>query len=474
MQARWPLVLLFVSGACATGRQQARVAPSQTAPVVDAATAPNLEPLEDPALQQADRIYAARLVQAPKDTRAYMARAMVRQRAGDHHGAELLYEACRRVDPDFGPAWANHGALLLEMDQNQRAVALLMQGAARAPDHAPLFANLAGGLARLERYDEAIAAAETAVALSPKDSDLRRNMAAIYFRAERFEEAERTLKQALAEFPEDAPDFLMRLSELNLARGNEEMSLEFLSRVNSLAPELAVPWLRRAALLGRQDDLQGCIRVLLEALDHHPDNEDVRGFFMAAMTLKLQRDLEEGLDRIGHDASDVEAYLQVARVHEITHEYQDAVDVLEDGVQHNPLASQLWNQLGMLQARLEHEKEALDAYRTAIGLDRSAPTLNNCAYLLVTATDPALRNLDEALRLATEATVMDPENAAFLDTLAEVNFARGNLARAQELIGRALALKPDDPWLLTQVQRFSGNPDLGARTRPRPPGGGGP
>ncbi|MEZ0265333.1 MAG: hypothetical protein ACAI43_11450 [Phycisphaerae bacterium] len=78
--------------------------------------------------------------------------------------------------------------------------------------------------------------------------------------------------------------------------------------------------------------------------------------------------------------------------------------------------------------------------------------MNNLAWLCARAG----QNLDEALALATRATAAKPENYAYLDTLAEVHFRRGDRAKAVATERRALALKPDDPFLLEQIKRFGG------------------
>jgi tetratricopeptide (TPR) repeat protein len=463
------VVLLWTSWGCATPRAQSgalekyRQVQAAAPPVKQEPADPllsddgagELSPLDDNDLGVADGLYALRLSQDPHDVRAYMARAMVRQRAGDVGGAARLYRACIRMARGFGPAYANYGALLMEAGRHREAAAILLEGAALAPDHAPIFANLAGVLAQLDRLDEAVAAAETAIELDDKDADLRRNHAAILYRAGKYDEAEKALKRALAEFPDDTADFLMRLSELYVARGNDAKALETLEKVNRISPDLPMPWLRRAALLGRHEDLDGTLGVLLDAMRQLPENEDIRGFFMAAMALRLQKDLAEGLDRIEKDNKDIDAYVQVARVHTLARDHRSALDVLTEGVAHNPDNGLLWSHIGLVETTLEREREALAAYHKAIALDHNLHVaLNNCAYLLVTAKDPNLHDGEEALRLAGQALAAEPDNTSYLDTMAEVEFSRGDTARARKLIARALELQPNDERLEAQARRF--------------------
>ncbi|MEW5852704.1 MAG: tetratricopeptide repeat protein [Myxococcota bacterium] len=468
---RW--LLLWVMGvpvACATAPVARKPAPtSQAQSTQSAAAAPEpatshdnepelrapLAPLDDPEARMADAVYAARIAQDPHDPRGYLARAMVRQRAGDVMGAARLYRMAEAVDRGFGPAWSNHGALLLEAGHVDEAVTLLMRGAAESPDHAPIFANLAAGLSMQERHEEAIAAAETAVELDEKDADLRRNHAAILYKAKRYAETERVLKRALAEFPDEAPDFLFRLSELHVATGEEDRAIDELERVSRLVPDFPLPYLRRAALLGRRNDLDATLHVLSEGLKHNPQDEELRKFFTAAMALRMQRDLEDGQARIAENARDVQAYLQVARVYQLGHDYDAAYEVLHTGVTENPDSGALWSQLGTVELFRSNEREALQAWRKAITLDRTQGTaLNNCAYLLVTAKDEQLRNRDEALVLVHRALDLEPQNTSYLDTLAEVHFARGDVAEAQKTIRVALELSPDDEALQAQARRF--------------------
>ncbi len=89
---------------------------------------------------------------------------------------------------------------------------------------------------------------------------------------------------------------------------------------------------------------------------------------------------------------------------------------------------------------------------------QEAEPMNNLAWLCARAG----RRLDEALRLASRAVELEPDNAAYLDTLAEVHFARGEAARAVELEQQALRLRPGDPFMQRQLARFR----AGAATRP--------
>jgi tetratricopeptide (TPR) repeat protein len=64
------------------------------------------------------------------------------------------------------------------------------------------------------------------------------------------------------------------------------------------------------------------------------------------------------------------------------------------------------------------------------------------------------QKLTEALDLSTRAVAAEPDNASFLDTLAEVNFRMGRANEAVKHETRALELEPDDPFMTKQLERF--------------------
>lgn len=79
---------------------------------------------------------------------------------------------------------------------------------------------------------------------------------------------------------------------------------------------------------------------------------------------------------------------------------------------------------------------------------------NSAAWLASRAT----RRLDEAEQLLENVLKTHPRQGAYLDTMAEVQFARGDRAKAIEFSQKAIAEEPDDAQLLRQHQRFLTSP----------------
>jgi len=80
----------------------------------------------------------------------------------------------------------------------------------------------------------------------------------------------------------------------------------------------------------------------------------------------------------------------------------------------------------------------------------SPEAMNNLAWLCARCDE----RLEEALKLGQAAVAAAPENAAYLDTLAEVNFRLGRKDDAVKFETRALDLRPGDDFMKAQLERF--------------------
>jgi tetratricopeptide (TPR) repeat protein len=81
-------------------------------------------------------------------------------------------------------------------------------------------------------------------------------------------------------------------------------------------------------------------------------------------------------------------------------------------------------------------------------------TCNTAAWL----ASRACRNLDPAEKLLQHALALNPEQPPYLDTMAEIHFAKGNRAKAVEWSSEAINFMPLDIMLRRQHERFQSAP----------------
>ena len=88
----------------------------------------------------------------------------------------------------------------------------------------------------------------------------------------------------------------------------------------------------------------------------------------------------------------------------------------------------------------------------------SENTYNSAAWL----ASRARRNLDQAEKFSQKALALNPNQAAYLDTMAEIAYAKGDRAAALKWSGQAVNFAPMDAMIARQHERF--------RTAPLPEG----
>ncbi|MCK6526082.1 tetratricopeptide repeat protein [Myxococcota bacterium] len=107
--------------------------------------------------------------------------------------------------------------------------------------------------------------------------------------------------------------------------------------------------------------------------------------------------------------------------------------------------------LGDVYGQSRDYDRAVASYRAALEVDPGrAVTLNNLAWQYAQRGE----NLDEGIALVTDAISQEPDNVAFLDTLAELLYRKDQPREALRVIEQALTLQPGAVHLLEQRDRF--------------------
>ena len=130
---------------------------------------------------------------------------------------------------------------------------------------------------------------------------------------------------------------------------------------------------------------------------------------------------------------------------------------VEHQLQKEPKQPELWFLLGSLYIESKRETAALKALRRAWELNQEDPkTLNNLAWLLLTAENPETRDYNLALTLAQKAAGLKPE-PHILDTLAEACWRMNNPETAIAIEEEILKNQPNlqtKKYYLKQQQKF--------------------
>lgn len=200
---------------------------------------------------------------------------------------------------------------------------------------------------------------------------------------------------------------------------------------------------------------QQAIDLLLSSLDKQPEDSLVRALLVQTFDLFLEQEIRDGQRAIAKNRRDIAAYTRLAGALELSGDAFRAMEILLTALPENQKSVDVWTKIARLELKAGREREALDVFREVIRLDNSnSDAINNAAYLLARSPDSRPAELDEAYQLALKAHKLDKKNPQYLDTLAEVQFRKGNQKEAVDLIEEALKLAPEQDSLRHQLSRF--------------------
>lgn len=143
-------------------------------------------------------------------------------------------------------------------------------------------------------------------------------------------------------------------------------------------------------------------------------------------------------------------------------DYDAALELLEarhrDSVTDGALADYFFPALrkaGLMEA---HDRFFEETWERMSAVVARFPKCDNTRNTAAWFASRAARRLDEAEAVLSEGLRACPYQAAYLDTRAEIEFARGNREGALEWSAKAINYSPEDPQLRKQNARFRSEP----------------
>lgn len=112
-------------------------------------------------------------------------------------------------------------------------------------------------------------------------------------------------------------------------------------------------------------------------------------------------------------------------------------------------------QVGLIKQHDAWFRESWSRFETVI---RRFPDADNVRNTAAWFASRAMRELDAAEQHSRRAIELKPRQSAYLDTMAEIQFAKGKRAKALEWSNRAINFTPEDTLLRRQHERFRSAP----------------
>jgi tetratricopeptide (TPR) repeat protein len=200
------------------------------------------------------------IVQAPAWAAAHYERGKLWLRADDMLKASESFRQAAELLPGFGPAWANLGGTLGELDRPHDALAAFERALALDPSSPQALNNVGVVRRELGRLSESEAAFRQVIQLTPEMAFGHYNLGHTLFLEGRFQAALSAYAEGQARDPEKNPVQASRLALCRVATGDSAGALSELQRLAA-----GLPREYREQLLGDTS------AILWALITQHPD-----------------------------------------------------------------------------------------------------------------------------------------------------------------------------------------------------------
>lgn len=275
------------------------------------------------------------------------------------------------------------------------------------PDFRQVYNNLGIMAAARERWDEAIQHYETYLRFDPDRADVHYRLGAVLVRLNRLEEAMQHFQTALKIQPEYA-EVESQIGGVYHKLGQVDAAIERYARAVRLAPDFAHARVKLGLLLAQRMQLEDAKVQLIQAAQLEPTNDA--------------------------------AFYNLAGVYQAQGRLAEAAAAFSKVVQLKPADADARSRLGDIYAQTGQFGLALAQYQEALRLQPDAPrTLGGLAILRATTTNPEVRDLTEAVRLAERAN--DLAQRKDLSLLAILDRTYAEAGRFEDAIKVALEIQ---------------------------------
>ena len=326
--------------------------------------------------------------------------------------AMALYDKAIAREAGAAIAYSRKADLLIGEGRHEDALAVYRAALKAKLDLAVFHRKIGLILEQLDRPDEAIAEYRLARRGAPDDKATSYLLASALARKGAFDEARQELEAVLARAPNEAQAHC-QLAGVYLVQGNLEAAEQSLAKAQALDPKADGPKALLTEVRYRQKRYADAEKMAREFLAEHSEDQDVR--LLMAYAMAGQKRHKEAIAEV-----------------------RSLVAAAPENLSWRYLLSGLYTEMGdaaSAERELQHILRAKPDH---------APSNNDLGYLWA---DRGV-NLDRAEAMVRQALKVDPQSAAYLDSLGWVLYKRGRFEDAVRTLEEATRLAPElDPVL---------------------------
>lgn len=325
--------------------------------------------------------------------------------------------------------------------QNEAAVAALQKADALRPGWEPA-ALLRAQILDQTSHADALAFMRTFLKAHADAREVRLAYARVLVSANQFDEARAEFTRLTRDFPRNA-EVSFAAGLLSLQMGDARTAHNFLTKTleyNPRDPAAVYYYLGQAAEQMKQPEAAGAYYAGVTTGNYLVPARARQATLLVEAGRPDEASALLKSTRGGNDAQNVRLIQAQAEVLRGSKHYAAVYDVLSEGLKRYPDSADLLYDHAMAAEKIDKlDVLEADLRRVIVLRPMDAQAYNALGYTLADRTE----RLPEAIVLLDKALALSPEDPFILDSVGWAQFRSGNLTRAQEYLQRAYKTRPD-------------------------------
>lgn len=303
------------------------------------------------------------------------------------------------------------------------------------------------------------------------DSEEFENIILHYLDSGKLNLSKKALKLGLEQHPNSVGLKLVQV-ELLVFEDKLEKAEKLLNEIQAIDPRNDEVYIQRASIYSKQNKHHKAIEALNLALQYTEDFADV--YSLLGMEFLYIDEISQAKDAfikcLEHDEEDQTALYNVVYCYDFLDNHTDAIQFLEEFIDHNPYSEVAWHQLGRQFYIIKDYRKAIEAFDFACVIDekftgayiekgkayeklKMFQQAINCYKEVLQIEDPSsyvyrkigwcfenLKNLDKALKYYLKSVHEDPLMDKSWIAIADLYLKKNDFKKALQFVNKALGI----------------------------------
>ncbi len=367
-------------------------------------------------------------------------RGVIADKVDDYYRAVFEYQEALEADPNSPFIYVALAQDYIILNKVSQALGLLEKALKINPDYVPALELYAGLLLNTEQLPKALELFEHLARLNTNEVEYSFQLLRLYLRKGDFDRAD-TMYQRMVAIEGESKELLLQVATVLLMGESTQRAIPYLERLAELDSTDAAVVYTLGTLCLQRGDIVSAENHFKKAVILHPE---VARYWMGLAILQMDLDdyaaacrtLEQAVDTIPGDAG---LWSLLGTCQSQQGDTAEAIISLKKTIELDTTNYTALGVLALIYERQDSIQKVFELYEHAIELsDSAAVFLNNYAYSLA---ERGL-DLDHAKEMSEKACAAEPENSAYLDTMAWILFQQGDHQSAVRWLRKALKIDP--------------------------------